>query len=178
MRQYKANYYQLILIFSLLIIASACTKKGISQKGGKNKDVQYSENLAEFRPTYKAPEEPNTPTAASTSASQSTVKPSNDVTEKVDTAMEQIAVANKNIRYAQGYRIQIYSGNNRDEANKARNQSYALFPDITPHIIYNQPTFRVKVGDFVDRLDAQRVYAGLLADFPNAIVVQDKVEIK
>jgi hypothetical protein len=45
-------------------------------------------------------------------------------------------------------------------------------------MVYNQPTFRVKVGDFVDRLDAQRVYAGLLADFPNAMVVQDKVEIR
>ena len=89
-----------------------------------------------------------------------------------------IAVAKKSVRYAQGYRIQIYSGNNRDEANKARDRSYALFPDITPHIVYNQPTFRVKVGDFVDRLEAQSVYAGLITDFPNAMVVQDKIEIK
>jgi hypothetical protein len=92
--------------------------------------------------------------------------------------MDQIALTNKSVRYAQGYRIQIYSGNSRDEATNARNRSYALYPEITPHIVYNQPTFRVKVGDFVDRLDAQRVYAGLLAEFPNAMVVQDRIEIR
>lgn len=178
MKHYQIPYSQIVLFFLVVLItASACTKKSISQKGGKGgKDAQYSEDLADFRPTYKVTQEESQPAAAT--ATKTNVQPSNDVTAKVDVAMEQIAMANKNIRFAQGYRIQIYSGNNRDEANKARNRSYALYPDITPHIVYNQPTFRVKVGDFVDRLAAQNVYAGLIAEFPNAIVIQDKVEIK
>jgi hypothetical protein len=160
------------------LLMSACAKKGIAAKGRGKTATQYSENLADFRPKYKVEEEDNKPVANAPTGSQASVRPSNDVTAKVDAAMDQLAIANKSVRYAQGYRIQIYSGNNRDEANSARNRSYALFPEITPHIVYNQPTFRVKVGDFVDRMDAQRVYAGLLADFPNAMVVQDKVEIR
>lgn len=168
----------LAFVTSCLMI-SACANKGVAAKGKGKKNSQYTENLADFRPKYKVEEEDNSSTAVSTPAgSQTNTRPSNDVTARVDAAMDQIAVANKSVRYAQGYRIQIYSGNNRDEANNARNRSYALFPEITPHIVYNQPTFRVKVGDFVDRLDAQRVYAGLMADFPNAMVVQDKVEIR
>jgi hypothetical protein len=171
---------QVVLFFFVIgfLLMSSCTKKGVVAKGKGKTASQYSENLAEFRPKYKVEEEDSKPVANAPASSQSSVRPSNDVTAKVDAAMEQLAVANKSVRYAQGYRIQIYSGNNRDEANSARNRSYALFPEITPHIVYNQPTFRVKVGDFVDRLDAQRVYAGLLADFPNAMVVQDKVEIR
>ncbi|MDO1449977.1 SPOR domain-containing protein [Rhodocytophaga aerolata] len=168
-----------ILLFATIwILQNACTPKGIATKGKGKKDAQYTENLADFRPTYKVEDEENKSSTNTPTASQSTSKPANDVTAKVDAAMEQIAVTNKSVRYAQGYRIQIYSGNSRDEANNARNRSYALFPEITPHIVYNQPTFRVKVGDFVDRLDAQRVYAGLLTDFPNAMVVQDRVEIR
>jgi hypothetical protein len=157
---------------------SACARKGVAATSKGKKDAQYTENLADFRPKYKVEEEKDSPAPNTPAASQTIAKPANDVTARVDAAMEQLAVANKNVRYAQGYRIQIYSGNNRDEANNARNRSYALFPEITPHIVYNQPTFRVKVGDFVDRLDAQRVYAGLVSEFPNAMVVQDKVEIR
>lgn len=167
-----------VLILSiLLLIESSCARKGISQKGGKSKSDQFDEDLSAFRPQYKV-EEANEPAPNKSAASQSTVTPTRDVTAKLDTMMSAIAQHNKNIRYAQGYRIQIYSGNNREEASKARDRSYAIFPDITPHIIYNQPTFRVKVGDFVDRLEAQNVYAGLIADFPNAMIVQDKIEIK
>lgn len=168
-----------MLLFSMLwMLENACTPKGVAVKGKGKKDSQYSENLADFRPKYKVVEEENKPATSAPAASQTNIKPSNDVTARVDAAMEQIAAANKSVRYAQGYRIQIYSGNSRDEATNARNRSYALFPEITPHIIYNQPTFRVKVGDFVDRLDAQRVYAGLVSEFPNAMVVQDKIEIR
>jgi hypothetical protein len=175
----KQKSIAFLLICTLVCtLESACAKKGIATSGKGKKDVQYSENLADFRPKYKVEEETGTSAASTPASSQTNVRPSNDVTAKVDAAMDQMAVANKSVRYAQGYRIQIYSGNNRDEANNARNRSYALFPEITPHMVYNQPTFRVKVGDFVDRLDAQRVYAGLLADFPNAMVVQDKVEIR
>ncbi len=180
MKNFQLSYTQIVVFICVILIgASACARKGATaQKGGKGgKDAQYAENLADFRPKYKVEEEEKRPATSATTA-QAAVQPTSDVTAKVEVAMEQIAMANKNIRYAQGYRIQIYSGNNRDEANKARDRSYALFPDITPHIVYNQPTFRVKVGDFVDRLAAQSVYAGLVADFPNAIVVQDKVEIK
>jgi hypothetical protein len=179
MYSYKLQSVAFFLVFSIIcMLGSACARKGVATNKKGKKDTQYSENLADFRPKYKVEEEDNSQVTHTPAGSQTNVKPSNDVTARVDAAMDQIAVANKNVRYAQGYRIQIYSGNNRDEANNARNRSYALFPEITPHIVYNQPTFRVKVGDFVDRLDAQRVYAGLLADFPNAMVVQDRVEIR
>jgi len=74
--------------------------------------------------------------------------------------------------------VQIYTGTSREEATKARNRSYARFPDVTPHFDYTQPNFRVRVGDFLDRLEAQRVYAGLLAEFPNALIVPDRIEIR
>jgi len=170
-----------LILFVLFLIESGCGRKSVSQRGSstkaKSKSDLYSEDLTAFRPQYKMEEDDSTPNQSATAA-QRNVAPTRDVTAKLDTLMSSIAQYNRNIRYAQGYRIQVYSGNSREEASKARDRSYALFPDITPHIIYNQPTFRVKVGDFVDRLEAQNFYAGLITDFPNAMIVQDKIEIK
>lgn len=167
------NILHLVIFISYIFLLSNCAKKAIPQK-----DAVFKDDLSAYRPQYKAEEKAAASTGKASDNTQTIVKPTHDITARLDTALSAIAVQNKNLRYAQGYRIQIYSGNNRDEANKARDRSYALFPDITPHFIYNQPTFRVKVGDFIDRLEAQRVYAGLLAEFPNAMVVQDRIEIK
>jgi hypothetical protein len=158
------------------LLGTGCAKKTISQKGDK---AIFKDDLSEFRPTYKTENNKSDGKTGSIAVgSQSNVKPMHDITARLDTSLNAIAQQNKSIRYAQGYRIQIYSGNNSDEAKKARDRSYALFPDTTPHLIYNQPTFRVKVGDFIDRLEAQRVYAGLISEFPNAMVIQDRIEIK
>ena len=167
----------ILLVVKMIVFAtllSNCTKKTIPQKG----ESAFKDDLSAYRPQYKTEEKKDITSPKSSTGSQNNTKPTHDITARLDTALQAIAVQNKSLRYAQGYRIQIYSGNNRDEANKARDRSYALFPDITPHFVYNQPTFRVKVGDFIDRLEAQRVYAGLITEFPNAMVVQDRIEIK
>jgi hypothetical protein len=155
------------------VLVTACQPGAIPGRGAGA--VKFEDDLSAYRPQYEV-EKPvssaaETPTAAN-------VRPVNDVTQKLNTVLDTIAVRNKNVRYAQGYRVQVYSGNNREEAGRARDRSYTLFPDLTPYMVYTQPTFRVKVGDFIDRLEAQRVYAGLLADFPNAMVVQDRIEIR
>jgi hypothetical protein len=168
------NTFHSVLLLLIISLLSNCTKKTVSQKG----DSVFKDDISAYRPQYKTAEKTDNPTPKSSSGQQNNTKPTHDITTHLDTALQAIAVQNKSLRYAQGYRIQIYSGNNRDEANKARDRSYALFPDITPHFVYNQPTFRVKVGDFIDRLEAQRVYAGLITEFPNAMVVQDRIEIK
>ncbi|QHT66013.1 SPOR domain-containing protein [Rhodocytophaga rosea] len=170
----QKNILQIVTLIIFATFLSNCTKKTVSQKG----DSSFKDDLSAYRPQYKTAEKTDNSSPKSSTGQQNSTKPTHDITARLDTALQAIAVQNKNLRYAQGYRIQIYSGNNRDEANKARDRSYALFPDITPHFVYNQPTFRVKVGDFIDRLEAQRVYAGLITEFPNAMVVQDRIEIK
>jgi hypothetical protein len=170
----QKNTFYSILFILLLAILSNCTKKTVSQKS----NAVFKDDLSAYRPQYKPEEKTETPAGKAIGSTQNNTKPTHDITARLDTTLQVIATQNKSLRYAQGYRIQIYSGNNREEANKARDRSYALFPDITPHFVYNQPTFRVKVGDFIDRLEAQRVYAGLITEFPNAMVVQDRIEIK
>ncbi len=163
---------------SLLVLEGCKTAKPTTTT--QTEDVgTFKDDLSAFRPTYQA-----MTSAAGSSQPVTDTKPlskgipSGDITRKLEVLLDTIAVNNQHIRYAQGYRVQIYSGSSSGEANRARDRSYALFPDITPHIVYIQPNFRVKVGDFLDRLEAQRVYVGLQAEFPNALIVPEKIEIR
>ncbi len=92
---------------------------------------------------------------------------------------DSISGANKLIKYAQGYRILVYSGMDRDEANRAKGNLYQLLPNADIYTVYKQPNYRVKMGDYSDRLEAYRVLKLDVARiYPNAIVIQDNVFIK
>ena len=55
---------------------------------------------------------------------------------------------------ANGYRIQIYNGNDRNEANKIKLNFLRSFPETRAYLTYHNPQFRVRIGDFRSRRDA------------------------
>jgi len=170
------------------VLLCSCAPGNVPTKttrpGKPAKSDTLKDNISDFRPRYDGTTGTTRPattpanTAPPAGATAAAGMPSGDITAKLNVILDTIAIRNRSIRFAQGYRVQIYTGTNREEATKARNRSYARFPDVTPHFDYTQPNFRVRVGDFLDRLEAQRVYAGLLAEFPNALIVPDRIEIR
>lgn len=92
---------------------------------------------------------------------------------------DSITNANKLIKYAVGYRILVYSGINKEEANRAKVALYQAFPNEDNYNVYRQPNYRVLFGNFYDRLDAYRTLKLEVSKiFPNAIVIQDNILIK
>jgi hypothetical protein len=76
-----------------------------------------------------------------------------------------------------GYRILIYSGGSSEQAFKIKQQFYEAFPDIPAYSIYKQPSFRVLVGNYIDRVDAYYYLSDIRAAFPNAMIIPDKIKI-
>ena len=54
---------------------------------------------------------------------------------------------------------------------------YNILPDSRPETKYEQPIYRVRVGEFGDRLQAQNVYAELAEEFPGAIVIPSRIRL-
>ncbi|MDJ1485443.1 SPOR domain-containing protein [Cytophagaceae bacterium YF14B1] len=177
MISYRVFVLGIICVF--VGILESCVSGKAASKTTSNVG-SFKDDVSAYRPVYTVSNETkSTETPVSEPGKPVTKgKPVGDITQKLDVILDTIANTNKNIRFAQGYRVQIYSGNSSDEANRARDRSYTLFPDITPHIVYVQPNFRVKVGDFIDRLEAQRVYVALKAEFPTALIVPERIEIR
>lgn len=53
-----------------------------------------------------------------------------------------------------GFRVQIYSGNDRDKAIKIKTEFMRLYPAMHTYLSYAAPCFRVKVGDYRNHNDA------------------------
>ena len=77
-----------------------------------------------------------------------------------------------------GYRIQIFfdSGlNSGERARKAREEFEELFPEIPGYVTWKAPNYRVRVGDFRSRLDAEKALRDISKDYPNAWVIKDEI---
>lgn len=77
-----------------------------------------------------------------------------------------------------GFRIQIaaYSGvNSRSQAEYARNSFNNLFPYTRSYLIYNEPYFKVRVGNYYSRLQAYKDLITIQQTYPSAYIVQDKI---
>lgn len=77
---------------------------------------------------------------------------------------------------AKGYRVQIYSGNDRNRANDIKMEFLRHYPEYRAYLVYHRPQFRVRVGDFANRKDAS-VFVQMLAGRYMAMIVPDVINI-
>ena len=76
-----------------------------------------------------------------------------------------------------GFRIQITSTNSRDQAFNVKTLVLSRFPDQKVYTTYQAPLFKVRVGDFIKRDDAEKYRKLMLSIFPTGMyVVEDVVE--
>ncbi len=75
-----------------------------------------------------------------------------------------------------GYRVQIYFGK-REEAQEKRAAFLRQHTEKGAYISYLAPNFRLRVGDFRNRIDAEKFKQSLAATFPGAYLVKDKIEL-
>jgi hypothetical protein len=77
-----------------------------------------------------------------------------------------------------GYRIQIFfdSGlNSSDRARQAREEFLLIFPEIPAYVSWKAPNYRVRVGDFKTKLEAEKTLQLIIIDYPNAWVTRDEI---
>jgi hypothetical protein len=168
---------QHIVLFFLALTLGCCTsgKSQLTASDSSGNKKKFKEDISEVRVKYNAKED-----TVKTSSPNNTGKPmvpSKDIGRVLNAKMDSIAERNKRLKFAEGYRIQIYSGDKREEALKARSKVYDLDPDLNVYEEFRSPVFRVRTGDFLDRLEANYVLVKLQKDFPNAMIVPDKIKI-
>jgi len=84
----------------------------------------------------------------------------------------------KMIYRGKGYRVQIYNGPSREKAMAARREFMRRFPGVRSYIEFESPAFRVKVGDYRLRSDADGMLREANSMFsPSMIVPEASVEI-
>ncbi len=93
----------------------------------------------------------------------------------LDSLVEKNSKKNKFSKTIQGYRIQIFSGSERILANEIKTKFTNKFNNYPVYLIYQQPYFKVRAGDFRNKIEAMDLYKKLLDEFGEAIIIQDKI---
>src|SRR5215471_10647934 len=76
-----------------------------------------------------------------------------------------------------GYRLQVLNTRSRDDAFKTKATLLGNFPDEKVYVLYQSPYFKVRIGNFVNRADAENFKKELALLYPQpAYVVDDLIE--
>ena len=163
-----SKYYILYSVFFLLFSCSSVAQKSNSKP--------YYEDLAKLRPKVELPVEPKN--NDSVKEIKPPVNPTKNINAKVDIVLDSIDRFNLTRKFIDGFTIQIYSGQKKDDAMNTMKKMKEEVPELTANVKYEQPKFRVIVGRYFTRLEAQSDLLLLKRKFSTASLVPEKIQLK
>ena len=95
----------------------------------------------------------------------------------VDILNRQIS-QNKRKNGVDGYRIQILFNSGpgaRNQAIRTKADFLSAYPGYPVYILYQSPFYKVRIGDFVLKRNALKVYHQIKSKYPTAFIVNDIV---
>jgi hypothetical protein len=165
----------LSLVVLILITSSCSTVKPDRTKTNSNKNA-YSEDLTVYRPELAIIEEQPTDTIAVQAFTDSAYL---DQTARLNTVLDTAAnYARSTITYIDGFTIQVYGGDNRALAKDFRLNLIRNFPSTEPRTVFEQPNYKVRVGQYYTRLEAQHLFTQVKRVFPRAILIPARIYVK
>ena len=85
----------------------------------------------------------------------------------------------ENNRTGAGYRILVVSTNNRQQAIDVKTRLMRDFPDEKTYLIYQSPHFKIHIGNFKTRQDADALRKKITRIYPTGvIVIPSTIEMK
>ncbi len=109
-----------------------------------------AEDVTKYRPVFAAPK------AAPAVVAKTAPAPTNHVTAQVEQRLRDQAYTNQNVKYAQGYRVLVYLGIERDQVMAIRRSIIERYPGETDYITFKSPVYRLYIGDYLTKLEAAR----------------------
>lgn len=85
----------------------------------------------------------------------------------------------ENNRTAQGFRILVINTSDRQKAMETKSELMRDFPDHKTYLIYQSPHFKIQIGNFRTRPDAESLRKQITRIYPNGvIVIPSIIEVK
>lgn len=100
---------------------------------------------------------------------------------RIDRLVEKHRLYNQTNPGVDGFRVQIFfdSGNNsKKAAQTAREKFMETNPDVAAYLTFKAPYYRVRIGNFRTKLEAEGFLFQLATIYPNAFTVPDRVQIE
>jgi len=136
---------RIIVVILLSCTLLACTHTKDASKGADESTFgeQLIKHEASFRPSDYDPD-----------PAQKSSKNTEQSTEQQQSATEYQAAVSLDL--VPGFRVQVFSLTNIDEARAKKAEIEALVPEEWVYLEYESPAYKIRVGNFVNRFEADR----------------------
>ena len=98
--------------------------------------------------------------------------------EKISELLDKYKDYNHKKEFTEGYRIQIMYTDVRDDVYKSKGTMYKEFADLASYVEYEQPYYKLRLGDFKSRLEATHFLQQIITLYPGAFIVHDKIKLR
>jgi hypothetical protein len=166
---------RLTLILALFFVALSAVpaeaqlfRKIFGKSGGRDRNKEQSDAPVPtpLPPPVVAEPAPVTPPVPVVTDTVAPEKPLNRSPNTVSGKRETIS----------GFRIQVYNGQSRTEALRLKQEMESSYPGMKVHLVYRQPNFRVRIGDFRSQREAEQLLPEFRSlGFKTSFVVPDEV---
>ena len=99
---------------------------------------------------------------------------------KIDTLILKQRQIHVNDSTIDGFRVQIFMELGNDALRHADSVKQVFsknYPDVPVYLIFGQPYYRLRIGDFRTRLEAERMYQMVKKSYKNAFVTADRINL-
>lgn len=79
-----------------------------------------------------------------------------------------------------GFRVQIFMELGNDaliHADSVKTRFQEEYPEVPIYLVFGQPYYRLRIGDFRTRLEAENMYQQVKEEYRNAFVTADRIEL-
>lgn len=97
-----------------------------------------------------------------------------EVNVEQDSDIDRLLEYKKDIKTSKVYRIQVYQSVDPDKAQREKSNFLNSYGQWPVEVIWNTPNYKVWVGNFSTRLEAERAAAKIKKKYMNAIILQPK----
>lgn len=157
------NRIIICVIFLLITFITGCGTTKRTDKASRNEELK--EFLAKYEKTFDP---------SSYNPDVESIK-----TEEKKIFIELESANNTEIALPEtlpGFRIQVLFTTEIEEANKIRDSLNNTLPDEWVYIIFDTPYYKVRVGNFIDRYEAQKLLKKLTSSgYNEAWIVPDRI---
>ncbi len=77
-----------------------------------------------------------------------------------------------------GWRIQLKSSTDREEVLRIKVAFLNLFPDVPTYLTYQQPNFKLRVGDFTNKAEAYKLEKQINETIKGTFIIPDIVNVE
>lgn len=95
-----------------------------------------------------------------------------------DSDIDKLLEYKKDIKTTKVFKIQVFQSIDPDKAQREKSNFLNAYDKWPVDIVWNTPNYKVWVGNFATRLEADRALLKIKKHYMNAIIFQPKSDIK